>query len=328
MLSWKVVKSAIQSSKIEVAALLIGAGLLMLVYNLHLDGEVILYPATLTATVIAVYLFTKALVSARFYRQLYEEETAPSEDEVTEDVVHKQVLAVIRNVHSKHLSEIYRLSAQIENKNALFSQLIHAMKSSAAVTSLACEKLSLSNQEANAAFDDIVHENEKLKKSLEQALNILRLEAFVNDYVPEKVELAEVVTAVINEHKRDFIYNGIYPQLQGGGIVYTDRKWLQTLITQLVSNAIKYSDKGESVIFEIDKSADGVALLIKDKGIGIPPEDLPRIFDMFFTGANGRGRNESTGIGLFMAKHIADSLGITISVDSEVGCGTAITLIF
>mgnify|MGYP000966078363 FL=1 len=66
-------------------------------------------------------------------------------------------------------------------------------------------------------------------------------------------------------------------------------------------------------------------LTIRDEGIGIEAEDVPRVFDLFFTGKNGRNHKAATGIGLFMVKHIAKQLGIEVTLTSAVGEGTSVS---
>jgi len=317
MPSWRIVKITVADAKRELAAIAVGAALLILVYNLHIDGAVVIYPITLTLAIMTVYMFTKALNLARFYKRLEASQIAIPETN-SEGILQNHVFETIAHVHNRHLSEIYRLRSIIEGRSALFSQFIHGMKSSVAVIELACEK------SAAREVVDIIAENEKLKKGLEQALNLLRLDAFANDYVSEKFELDGLVKQMINEHKRDFIYAGVYPKLSGNAAVYSDPKWCGFIISQVISNAVKYSTQGDEIAFDIQ----GQALCISDSGIGIPEEDLPRVFDMFFTGANGRRRKDSTGIGLFMTKHIADRLGIGVRISSEVGQGTTVTLEF
>jgi len=278
----------------------------------------------LTLAVMAVYLFAKALNMAQFYKRLDMAKTAAL-DETHGNVFETDIFEAVAHVHNRHLSEIYGLRSQTETRNGLFSQLIHGMKSSVAVIELACD-----GNARSAVLDDVAAENEKLKKGLEQSLNLLRLDAFANDYVPEKLELGDLVKQVINEHKRDFIYAGMYPKLSGNAIVYSDPKWCGFIISQIISNAVKYSvpGNGGDITFDITSDENRQVLRIADSGIGIPSEDLPRVFDMFFTGANGRRRKESTGIGLFMVKLIAAKLGIEVAIQSEAGHGTVMVLEF
>jgi signal transduction histidine kinase len=91
---------------------------------------------------------------------------------------------------------------------------------------------------------------------------------------------------------------------------------------QLLSNAIKYSNKGEVTITLNEKNQ----LIIRDTGIGIDPSDLPRIFEKGFTGINGRFDKKSSGLGLSITKMICDKLNMQIQIESELGRGTQVIL--
>ena len=104
--------------------------------------------------------------------------------------------------------------------------------------------------------------------------------------------------------------------------VLTDEKWLTFVIEQIVSNAVKYTTEG-SVRIYMDEPG---ILCIKDTGIGISAEDLPRIFENGYTGFNGREDKRASGIGLYLCKRIMDNLGHTISAESQPGKGTTITM--
>ncbi|MDO4542523.1 MAG: ATP-binding protein, partial [Bacillota bacterium] len=103
----------------------------------------------------------------------------------------------------------------------------------------------------------------------------------------------------------------------------TDSKWLAFILEQLLTNAAKYTNKGGVRIH-----GRGRSLHISDSGIGIRKEDLERIFEKGFTGYNGRLDKNASGIGLYLAKKVADAMSIEIFVESEVGKGTTVTLKF
>lgn len=105
--------------------------------------------------------------------------------------------------------------------------------------------------------------------------------------------------------------------------VVTDEKWLCFVLEQLLSNAVKYTKKGGVKIYAKDDS-----LFVEDSGIGIAPEDLPRIFERGYTGVTGRSERHSSGIGLFLCGKICKNLGIDISAVSEVSKGTVFKLKF
>jgi len=106
--------------------------------------------------------------------------------------------------------------------------------------------------------------------------------------------------------------------------VLTDEKWLVFVIEQLLSNALKHTPQGKISIY-MDKNK-SKTLVIQDTGIGIQPEDLPRVFEKGFTGYNGRTDKKSTGIGLYLCKRILTKLSNTITIESEVGKGTVVKI--
>ena len=103
--------------------------------------------------------------------------------------------------------------------------------------------------------------------------------------------------------------------------VLTDEKWLQLVVEQVLSNAVKYTPGGRVTVW-----TEGSWLMVEDNGVGVAPEDLPRIFDRGFTGCNGRMDKRATGIGLYLCRQICRRLGHTIAVDSEPGRGTRVTI--
>lgn len=103
--------------------------------------------------------------------------------------------------------------------------------------------------------------------------------------------------------------------------VVTDAKWLDFVVEQVLSNALKYTASGSVTI-----AMDGDDLCIRDTGMGIAPEDLPRIFDRGFTGLNGRRDTRASGIGLYLCRRICRSLGHTIRASSVPNQGTEIRI--
>ena len=102
--------------------------------------------------------------------------------------------------------------------------------------------------------------------------------------------------------------------------IVSDEKWLSFVIEQLLSNALKYTKKGSvTIFFEEPKT-----LCISDTGIGIAPEDIPRIFEKGYTGSNGRRDKRASGLGLYLCKEICNRLGAKISIISQVETGTTV----
>ncbi|REE83923.1 hypothetical protein A8990_116102 [Paenibacillus taihuensis] len=322
----------LNSERKAVIFYLINTAALMLIYNMLLDTFNTAYPLCVALTILVLFVVSRAFALYRFEEALHDAKfgvEAGSESAV-DNAKEQRVLSTIDEIHDTYRDKLTEMSDKLDGRNALFSRFIHNMKTSVAVIELAAAKQS---PEAGV-LSDIAAENEKLKASLEQSLNLLRLDEFSNDYVPESLDLYALVNAVINEKRREFIYAGIYPKLRGGGqvYVYTDRKWCTYMLDQIITNAIKYSEPGKNVYFEVTAGADGgseaASVRIRDEGEGIAPEDLPRVFELFFTGRNGRSTPNATGIGLAMVKHIAKRLGHEVSLTSAVGEGTCVTISF
>lgn len=133
-----------------------------------------------------------------------------------------------------------------------------------------------------------------------------------------------------NENKKIEEFLLYFPKLHVDEnlIVYSDYKWLSFVIYQLLTNAIKYSDNGKSVFIKAYNEDKKIILSIEDEGCGITKEDIPRIFELFFTGENGRLYGESSGLGLYMVKQILDYLGHSIKVESDIKIGSKFKIIF
>lgn len=172
------------------------------------------------------------------------------------------------------------------------------------------------------SVSDMKMELFKIEQYVEMALNYLRVEDISSDLVFKKHELDDMVRQVIRKYAKIFISKKIKIDFKlTKACIVTDEKWFIFVLEQIISNALKYIKKGQIFIYMKEKS-----LVIEDTGIGIPAEDLPRIFEKGFTGYNGRENKKSTGIGLYLCKNIMDKLRWNITVDSEVGSGTKIYL--
>lgn len=173
----------------------------------------------------------------------------------------------------------------------------------------------------------IERESERLTRIVEDLLDLSRLErkAPLNKELFELNALADQVTAKydITAQKKGVIIENNIPS---GVEVYADFDWLEQVLLNLVDNAVKYSKKDEKVIINAQKKSTEVEVSIADKGMGIPYEDLPRIFERFYRVDKSRSRSlGGTGLGLAIVKHIIESHGGKISVASALGEGTTIT---
>jgi hypothetical protein len=141
--------------------------------------------------------------------------------------------------------------------------------------------------------------------------------------VIQEYELDDIIRQAVRKFAPQFVHGRIRLVYEPVSVrVLTDEKWLLFLIEQLLSNAIKYTPKGTVTI----TVSPGKVLTVSDTGIGIAPEDLPRIFEKGFTGYNGRADKKATGLGLYLCKQTADKLGIRLWALSKPGEGSAFFL--
>lgn len=228
------------------------------------------------------------------------------------------------------LYRIYQLEAQElyakQNRHLQFmNQWVHQMKTPLAVMELMLQEDGPLDKKSTR------EEMERLKHGLEMVLMNARLDTFEEDLKIEQTHLKQIVTEVVNQHKRLFISNRVFPSIDVDETIEvpTDPKWLKFMIGQFLTNAVKYTfEDGKKVYITAEQHEQGIALTIRDEGIGIPAMDLKRVTKAFFTGENGRKTGESTGMGLYLAQEICTKLGHNLTIESEVGEGTTVTVYF
>ncbi|ALS02995.1 histidine kinase [Enterococcus silesiacus] len=176
----------------------------------------------------------------------------------------------------------------------------------------------------------VENELSKIDEYVEQVLYYARLDSFSRDYLIQEYSLKDIVQSVIRTQGNYFIQKNLHFSIEGNDqMVLTDAKWVAFIFKQLVSNAIKYTPAGGEITVTFSRTKEGAWLFLKDTGIGIPKEDQHRIFDKGFTGENGRtSEQHSTGLGLYLAKSLADKLGHQLMMESVEGEGTTMKLLF
>ena len=179
------------------------------------------------------------------------------------------------------------------------------------------------NEENQKLFRQLQMELFKTEQYVEMVLSYLKIGDIAKDMVLERCDLGKVVRQAVKKYSRLFILQKLSLEMgEIAEIVLTDEKWLSFVVEQILSNALKYTKSGSVSIY---LAQEGV-LVIKDTGIGISAEDLPRIMEKGYTGYNGRIDKRSTGIGLYLCKKVMDKLHHQLRIDSEDGKGTKVVL--
>ena len=198
-----------------------------------------------------------------------------------------------------------------------YTTWVHQIK-----TPIASMRLHLKREDTSLSrklSSDLLH----IEQYVDMVLTYLRMESDTTDYVFREINLDKLLKENIRRLRGDFIMKNISLNFEVTSVsVITDEKWLSFVIGQILSNALKYTKNG-SVTITVEKPK---TLCISDTGIGIAPEDIPRVFEKGFTGLHGREYSGASGIGLYLCKEICTKLGIPITIESEIDKGTTVRL--
>lgn len=229
---------------------------------------------------------------------------------------------ILKMAEKSMLEKIGEVQRERQDYKEYIEQWIHEVKTPITAMKLICE-----NNRSEFTRELLV-EVENINRFTEQALYYARSEHAEKDYTVREIRLSDVIHGAIADNKYLLRNNHVAVAVEDDGTVaYLDDKWVRFLLSQIISNAVKYRTERPLLRFSTARKQNQVILSVEDNGIGIPQSDLPRVFEKGFTGQNGRTVHSSTGIGLYLCKRLCDKLGIGLSVDSR-GKGTSVSLCF
>ena len=291
-------------------------------YLYHLPLAAVLYPTTLCA--ILGLLFAAVSVRKAYVRhRRMEEMQYVTEESLSELCAENQS---IKDKDYQHLiRELCRGRQKMQDETMAarremlqyFTLWVHQIK-----TPIASMRLQLGTEDS-ALARQLRSELLRIEQYVEMVLTYLKMGAESTDYVFREVRLDKMIRDSIRKFRGDFIIKRlrlVYEPIEE--TVLSDEKWLSFVIEQVLSNALKYTKEG-SVRIYMEKPA---TLCIADTGIGIAPEDIPRIFEEGFTGGNGRENKRASGIGLYLCREICRRLGHWITISSVVDEGTTVRI--
>ena len=288
-------------------------------YNLEI--EAIYYSVMLCSFIGLIYICINFINYYKKHIQLYKlqneisisSENLPSPKTLMEE----DYTNLILNLNKEYKTYISKSDIAKSDMIDYYTMWVHQIK-----TPISALKLLIQTSESEIS-SDLSSELFKIEQYVEMVLSYIRLGSNENDFVIKEYDLDNIVRQAIRKYAPLFIRKKINLDFQPTTYkVLTDEKWLVFVIEQLLSNAIKYTNKGKISIYPLEDKK----LVIEDTGIGISKEDIPRIFDKGFTGYNGRTDKKATGLGLYLCKNILDKLSHKISIESEVGVKTNVIL--
>lgn len=185
------------------------------------------------------------------------------------------------------------------------------------------------SQEDVKKFSQIIlSEGNRLLALINEIIQLSKYDSGDRDLINfEQFDLSRLANTIVKDMRNYALSKEINLQFKGGPVVvYADKKMMDELITNLISNASKYNYPGGNVFVSVEDGGDTARIIVKDDGIGISERDQERIFERFYM-VNRSGRNHSgTGLGLSLVKHIVKNHNGTIDLESSLGKGSTFTI--
>ncbi len=287
----------------------------------HLPLEAVLYPFLLCAGIGLIACLMDFFRARRAHQAMMRivtlSDAAAAAFPPSDGIQSCDYRKMIRLLCREHLAYRQETGKKYDDMIGYYTVWAHQIK-----TPIASMRLRLQNEDS-ALSRRLGLDLRRIEQYADMVMTFLRLNADSTDYVFREYDLDKIVRAAVKKFSSDFIDRRLslaYEPLDT--TVITDEKWLSFVIEQVLSNALKYTPSG---CIGISVSEEKI-LRISDTGIGIAPEDLPRIFENGYTGLNGRADQKASGIGLYLCKRICDRLGHSISAHSTVDVGTVIEI--
>lgn len=298
-------------------------GIIFSIYKL--PAGAIVYPALLSLTLmlglLAVGVFREKkqheiLGDAMLRGELISEaELPPALTTIEEDY-----RELVRMLQQERVNALTDLNLKYDKLSEYYTLWAHQIKTP--IASMRLKLAGADSETARSVSSDLL----RIEQYVDMVMVYVRLDSDSSDYRFRKCSLDDIIRSNIKKFSSDFIAKKLSLEYEPCGLsAMTDEKWLGFVIEQLLSNAVKYTKAG-SISVSGTQTENGPVISISDTGMGISPENLPRLFELGFTGYNGRTDNRASGIGLYLCKRICDNLGVDIVFESAPGKGTTVRL--
>ena len=299
-------------------------------YLYHIPVMAVIYPAVVCAAFSLVVLAVR--FSSEKKRHKYLQDLKNCLPELPENLYARTIcendFEELLRILCANIAELRtQKDAQYADMQDYYSLWVHQVK-----TPITAMKLMLQNENSASSARlqtdlprDLRRELHRIEQYVDLALTFMRLDSETTDYVIKEHELDVIIKSAVRGFAGEFISRHlrlIYNEC--GRKIVTDAKWFSFVLEQVLSNALKYTPEGSVSIFVENDDT----LCIRDTGIGINPEDMPRVFENSYTGRNGRGESHSSGIGLYLCRRICNNLNHTISIESRPNEGTTVRIGF
>lgn len=301
---------------------LVCAGIFALVFSLYdLELEAVLYAGGLCLLLLLAVLaadFCRSLARRRRYEEIFRNlPLLPEELPAARTVEEADLQEILKELGRRMEAALTEWENWRQESMDYYTTWVHQIK-----TPISVMRMTLEGEDTEE-HRELSAELFRIEQYVEMVLSYLRLDSDSSDYVFQEYDLDSIIRQAVHKYAPLFVRKKLRLSYEPVNVkVLTDEKWLLFILEQILSNSIKYTQEGSvSITLIPDK-----VLNISDTGIGIAPEDLPRIFEKGFTGYNGRSDKKSTGLGLYLCKKAAGRLSHKISVQSKPGAGTVVSI--
>lgn len=315
-------KAYVKQKKENILRFILMSCIFLCVFALyHLPIAAVLYPVGLCAILSILLCYTDYKKAKKKHEKLLELQSLSAEliqdFPVAESIAEQDYQKLVQLLCEAQAVLVTKMNGSYTDMIEYYTIWAHQIK-----TPIASMRLHLQNEDTDVSRQ-LSEDLQRVEQYVEMVLAFLRLDTESTDYVIKEQNLDEIVRGAVKKFSTSFIRKKLRLIYEPINIsVITDEKWLSFVVEQVLSNALKYTREGSITIYpETPKK-----LCIKDTGIGIAPEDLPRIFENGYTGYNGRADKKASGIGMYLCKRICDKLGHSIYIASEPDIGTVVTI--
>jgi len=311
-----IIKEYIKYKAGAIAAIVTCNLIMLSVFILYdLDVAPFFYALLINAIILIVFIiisfvkfYNSHIIRKKILESALNEGLELAEAEYLADKDYHEIISLL-NGRCNELSN--RLNSDIQDSNDYYTIWVHQIKTPISVLSMLLKDDTAKDRQCR---DELF----KIEQYVDMVLNYLRLGSETNDLVLKEQDLDKLIKGSIRKYAALFINRKLSISYEPVDIkLVTDEKWFSFILEQLLSNAVKYTMTGGITI-----KAEPGEVSITDTGIGIAPEDVPRIFEKGYTGFNGRSGRKSSGLGLYLCSLAAKKLSLELSVDSEPGVGS------
>ncbi|MFQ5736878.1 MAG: sensor histidine kinase [Thermodesulfobacteriota bacterium] len=249
-----------------------------------------------------------------------------TEENLSERVEERGVVTELKPLAASFNTMLGRLEQSFGRQKQFLSDASHELRTPTSIIKSFCEvtlgreRTAADYREAIRKIGDTVN---RMCDIINRILVISRLDTKTIQFKPVRVDLMDMMKDVVKLIEPAAQSKGVETKLSGHSVTLKgDREGLMEVFTNIVENAIKYNRPNGRIEIDVSESGAGAVVVVKDTGIGIPPEEKEKIFDRFYRVDASRGLTVGSGLGLSIVRTIVEAHGGEVHVTSEVGVGS------